>query len=82
MFRSTWIWRCLPPYGFGHYGALHGRKLRAQEIRRQIIQLLLGKTLSGKRQLKNRDGGRVVGQDERRNCSRRILPDGGLRDAP
>ena len=61
-------------------GALHGRQLRAQEIRRQVVQLLLGKALSGKCELKNRDGGRVVGQDERRNRSRGILPDGGLRD--
>ncbi len=70
----------LASVGVREDGTLYGRQLVAQEIRCQVVQLLLGKIFSGKRELNNRDRGCVVLQDKRRGCARRILPEGRLRD--
>src|SRR4029077_16408680 len=53
---------------------------RAQLVDGDIGKLLLGETLTGQRELDDRNRGGGVVQDQRRRCARRHLLDDRLRD--
>jgi hypothetical protein len=60
--------RCLPPYGKRNDGARDRDQLSSQEVEADVVQLLLGETLSGEGELQNGHCRGAVVDHDRRLC--------------
>ena len=73
------ICRCLPAVRPRHRRARHCGQRLPDEVRAEIVQLLFGKPLPGKRELEDRHARRAVADHQRRSDPRRHLPQRRLR---
>ena len=71
----------LTPVGVRNCRAFDRNQLRTKKILSQIIELLLGEPLPRQGQLQDRNAGCVVGDNQRRRCPLRQLPQLGLRNS-